>query len=288
MTRFVAILLLLSVSVLYADEPTPEPIPAVNPAIVFPVLPTPDKLPVAPTPPADPDAVPSLAYGQVYVVQSDVDFILLASPANLVAITPPSTGPITVRGLFADGPGKIETRTFRSKYVAFVDAVEQASGRVELIAIPVGVTDESSVTRQLVDLGLGPQPPPGPVDPTPDPVIPPTPVPTGFRVIFAFESTAAMSREQLNILHSTAITAFLNQACAKGADGRAEWRKWDKDVAISAKESATIVELWNASKPKLDTLPRMIVAVNGSATVMDFGATEAETLAKLKTAAGVK
>lgn len=286
MLRLIPILLLLVASPAWADD-TPQQIPLAQ-KIWFPAVPVPDKVPVTPAPPADPDAVPTLAYGQVYVVQSESDFILLASPANLVAITPPSAGPITVRGLFADGPGKIETRTFKSKYVAFVDAVEKARGRVELIAIPVGVADESAVTRQLVDIGVAPQPPPpGPDDPD-IPDVPPTPAPTGFRVIFAFESTAALSREQLNILHSTSITAFLNQACAKGADGRAEWRKWDKDVAISAKESATIVELWNASKLKLDTLPRMIVAVNGSATVMEFGATEAETLAKLKTAAGVK
>ncbi len=102
-----------------------------------------------------------------------------------------------------------------------------------------------------------------------------------------YESVAKLNREQLNILHSTQITAFLNTACTKGSDGRAEWRKWDQDVMVSPKESPQIVALWDSVKPQLGQLPRLVVAVNGAATVMDFPATEAETLAKLKQLAGV-
>lgn len=286
MIRCLALYLCLASSAFCAEDSAPEAIPAIPPRIVFPVLPTPDKQPVAPAPPADPDAVPTLAYGKLYVIQSETAFILLASPRELVTITP-TPGPIAVRGVFVDGTGRVETRTFQSKYVAFVDAGETASGRVELIAVPVGVADELAISRQLINVNHGPQPPPKPVDPV-NPVDPPTPAPTGFRVVFAYESSAALTREQLNILNSTQITAFLNANCAKGADGRADWRKWDRDISISSRESATIVELWNAAKPKLGTLPQMIVAVDGKATVMDLPATEAETLAKLKTIAGVK
>ena len=286
MIRCLALYLCLASSAFCAEDSAPEAIPAIPPRIVFPVLPTPDKQPVAPAPPADPDAVPTLAYGKLYVIQSETAFILLASPRELVTITP-TPGPIAVRGVFVDGTGRVETRTFQSKYVAFVDAGETASGRVELIAVPVGVADELAISRQLINVNHGPQPPPKPVDPV-NPVDPPTPAPTGFRVVFAYESSAALTREQLNILNSTQITAFLNANCAKGADGRADWRKWDRDISISSRESATIVELWNAAKPKLGTLPQMIVAVDGKATVMDLPATEAETLSKLKTIAGVK
>lgn len=290
MLRYLAVLLLVT-SPAWADDPAPveppKPIPAVVPQIVFPLLPTPDKVPVSPAPPADPDAVPTLAYGRVYIVQSDQDFILLASPQKLVTITR-SPGPITVRGLFADGSGKIETRTFQSKFVAFVDVIENAAGRLELLAIPVGVADESAITRQLIDIGAGPRPPPP--GPDPIPIVPPVPTPTGFRVIFVTESSANMTREQLNTLASTQIRSFLDQTCVKGADGRPDWRQWDKDVVVSAKESPTVAALWNTAKPQLGALPLpvMIVAVNGQATVMALGATEAETLAKLKTAAGVK
>lgn len=286
MIRCLVLYLCLASSAFCAEDSAPEAIPAIPPRIVFPVLPTPDKQPVAPAPPADPDAVPTLAYGQIYVVQSETAFILLASPRELVTITP-TPGPIAVRGVFVDGTGKVETRTFQSKYVAFVDAGETASGRLELMAVPAGVTDEWAISRQLLEVNHGPQPPPKPVDPV-NPVDPPAPAPTGFRVVFAYESSAALTREQLNILNSTQITAFLNTNCAKGADGRADWRKWDRDISISPKESAMIVELWNAAKPKLGTLPQMIVAVDGKATVMDLPATEAETLEKLKTIAGVK
>ena len=280
MLRLIPILLLFVASPAWADD-----VPVAQ-KIWFPAVPVPDKAPVAPAPPADPDAVPTLVYGQMYVVQSDAAFALLTSPKGLVTITK-AEGPISVRGIFPDGRGEYETRTFKSKYVAFVDAVKDAAGRVNLTAIPIGLTDESAITEQLIDIGAGPRPPPGPDDPV-EPDVPPIPAPTGFRVIFVSDTAANMTREQLNIVNSTAISAFLNEACVKSASGHAEWRRWSKNQKVEATESPTIVALWNDSKSKLTALPRMIVAVNGAATVMEFGATEAETLAKLKTAAGVK
>lgn len=286
MVRLIAILALLCSPVL-ADEPKPVDL-QVGQKIWFPSLPVPDKAPVTPAPPADPDAVPALSYGQIYVVQGDTPFALLASPKGVVTITK-TEGPINVRGIFADGNGEFETRTFKAKYVAFVDAVKGMAGRINLTAIPFGLKDESEITEQLVDIGTAPRPPPGPDDPPPGPVDPPpTPAPTGFRVIFVSDSEANMTREQLNIVNSTAIGAFLNEACAKSASGQPEWRRWGKQQKIDATESPTIVRLWTDCQPKLTALPRMLVAVNGAATVMEFGATEAETLAKLKTAAGVK
>lgn len=280
MVRSLLVILVLCSPVLAEDKPVDL---RVGEKIWFPAVPVPDKVPVTPSPPADPDAIPVLVYGQLYPVQSEVEFFLRAYPKSLVNITPPVKGPVTARGIFVNG-GKVETRVLTGKYVAFVDAGEKAVGRVDLVATPVGNANENTIVEQTIDVNTGPRPPPKPDDP----VEPDVTVPTGFRVILVYESTAALSREQLNILHSTAITAFLNQTCVKGADGRAEWRKWDKDIVVTPKESATLVELWNAAKPKLGTLPQMIVAVNGNAMVMDFPATEAETLTKLKTIAGVK
>lgn len=292
MLRYLAILL-LATSPVWADDPTPveplKPIPAVVPKIVFPLLPTPDRVPVSPAPPADSDAVPTLAYGQIYVVQSESDFILLASPQKLVTITR-TAGPINVRGVFADGNGKSEMRTYQGPYVLFVDALENVSGRLELIAIPVGVKEESAVTRQLVDIGAGPRPPPepGPVVPTPEPN-PPTPAPTGFRVIFIYNSIANLSREQYHTLHSTAITAYLNSHCIKGGpEDKQEWRKWPLNPTILPTESKTIVDLWNTvDKSKIaDKLPQLVIAVNGQAQTYPLPATEAETLALLKSKGG--
>ncbi len=227
--------------------------------------------------------MPTLAYGQIYVVQSEVEFFLRAYPKGLVAITPPTPGPITVRGVFADGSGKVETRTFKGKYVAFVDAVEGVAGRVELVATPVGVTDEASIAEQLVDIGAGPRPPPKP-DPDVPPVPPgPGPTPAGpLRIIMAYESSANMTREQLGILYSTKLTALMSEVCVKGADNRASWRKFDKDVVIAASEDPELAAIWKASKDQLGALPRLIIAVGSTVTVKDFPQNEAEALSLVK------
>lgn len=250
-----------------------EPIPAKT-SLVFPG--------VAPTPaaPVLPDAVSALLPSQLYVVTSDQPFLLLASPARLVTITQES-GPIKIRATFADGSGKLETRTYSAKYVAIVESA--SDGRVELLGVPAGVTDESEITRRLIDCGKGPIPPP---DVEPEPDVTPTPGPQTLRVIMAFESSAPMSREQLNTLHSTKITAWLNEHCTKGADGRPSWRKWDVDVVVSQNEDPELAAIWKASRPQLGTLPRLIVAVGNKVSVLNFEANEQETLDKLKSIAG--
>lgn len=240
--------------------------------------------PPQPAAPVLPDAVTTLQSNQLYVVTSDEPFVLIASPARLVRITQ-EDGPIKIRAVFADGSGSLETRQYAAKFIATVEATA-STGRVELVSIPLGLMDESDLTRRLIDIGAAPRPPPGP---DPDDVVPdpPIPTPTGFRVLFIFRTADKIPMEQRNILYSSQITAFLTEHCVKGADGRPEWRKWEPDVVIGAKESPTMVELWKSAKPKLGEPPKMIVAVNGAATVYDLPSTESEALAKLKKLAGV-
>jgi hypothetical protein len=125
------------------------------------------------------------------------------------------------------------------------------------------------------------RPKPGP---GPDPV-PPVPVPVvvgDMRVIFVYESSANNTAEQLNILNSTAIAAYLNAKCEKGPNGRPEWRRFDKDVTVSASESKTIRDLWESVKPQLGTLPQVVIVHGTKGEVFDLPATEDETLALLK------
>jgi hypothetical protein len=150
MTRFV-LAFLVAHSVLLAGDPVPTP-PA---AIQFP-----KSVSVAPVAPAV-GSVPVLTPGQFYVVTSDVEFFLLASPAEKVVVTY-EQGPLKLRGVFADGSGRIETRTYQAAWLAIVDAAEGVSGRVELVAVPKGVATEVDITRQLIDIGVAPQPPPKP------------------------------------------------------------------------------------------------------------------------------
>lgn len=247
------------------------PLDSAPPAIKFP------NLPVASIPQTS-DAVPVLEFEQLYVVESDAEFFLLASPKGLVRITY-DDGPMKIRAKFADGSAELETRTYESRYIATVEASKGASGRVELIAIPAGVQDEGSIARRLIDIGVGPQPPP---DPEPKPPGP-SPAPAGFRVLMVYESSAKLTQEQRNILNSTAITGYLNAHCVKHPKlGTPEWRKWDKDIEVSPKESETMRKLWEETKPKLGELPQILIVVNGKGQLYPLPETEAETLKLLK------
>lgn len=147
-------------------------------AITFPEpAPPPDKS----DPKPDPKPIPNttvLGIESLYVVQSDAPFLLFASPANLVTVTR-DAGPLRVRGKFIDGGGRVETRTLAGKHIAIIEAA--GTGKVELIAVPVGSAEEKEATRRTleVDAGKGPQPPPD-VIPAPKPkppVVDPAPVP---------------------------------------------------------------------------------------------------------------
>jgi hypothetical protein len=141
-----------------------------------------------------------------------------------------------------------------------------------------------------IDVGPAPVPPPKPkVDPkpAPKPDDPPAPVVTGgLRVLFVYESSAALTREQQAVIYSPAVAEYLNRKCAKSAAGHPEWRRWDKDVALSAKESPTMRDLWAATKPKLGTLPQLLIVNDKAGQLYALPATEAETLALLESYGG--
>ena len=283
MCRSLTVLFLLLQPVLLFGEDTVG-------GIKFPVRPTPIVVaPVVPsvvTPDITTDGTPQvLEYGRFYVVESNEKFFLLASPSTIASVTY-EEGPLKLRGIFVDGTGDIETRTYASKFIAIVDAKKEATGVAELIAVPSGVPSEDKILRTLVQIGRGPRPPPvvvvpdePEVDPTPTP---PEDVPTGFRVILVYESSDKYPPETNNILFSTKITEYLTKACVQGPNRIPEWRKWDKDVQLTSNESPTIKALWEQSKPKFGTLPQLIIAVNGKAQVVELPPTEQETLDLLK------
>lgn len=187
--------LALAAASLHAADPIPNA--SDSPAAVKPFkFPAPARTPSTPPAPI-PGEVPKLAGDSIYVVPHDEAFVLVASPPGLVTITR-EAGPLKVRGKFLDGTASIETRTFAAKNIAVVEPVAGASGRVELIAVPVGATDEAKVERQLIDVNHGPQPPPDkevipapkplppPVDPKPEPK--PNPVAGDIHVILIEEN----------------------------------------------------------------------------------------------------
>ena len=285
MLRSLVILLLLC-SALMGQEPTPAPkVDPPNPWLIAPLVPVADKtVTPSPAPTPSPDAVPVLQPRTMYVLQSDVKFFLIASPAGLVTIRQ-LPGPRDITGVFIDSAGTDEDRTYSRPFIAIVKAVEGKHGRVELIGVPAaGVSDESEITRILIDIGVAPQPPPGP---GPGPIVPPVVVPTGFRVMFIYEASTAMTREQLHIFNSTKIRQYLTAKCAKSAElNQPEWRFWDKDIKVTAKESKTMADMFTALKPEFGNLPLIAIHANGQGRVFPWPESEAATLALLQTYGG--
>lgn len=133
-----------------------------------------------------------------------------------------------------------------------------------------------------ITVHIGDVQPPKPPDP---PVPPPIPVAEGFRVIFVRESAAKMTTEQGHTWNSTAIAAYLNAKCAKDGS-QPSWRKLDRDQSADL-DAAAIKQLWADSKAQaVAHLPSIVIAVGQSATVYPMPATEAETLALLKSKGG--
>ena len=175
----VASVLLLALSSVAADElpkPIPDDIggvtspapPTEGPKIHIPVMPVltePEIIDELPAPPPQPSRGPvpvaSLQEDTWYIIESAVPLIVLHSPSGFVECEENrGPRPMAVRGKFADGTGRTETRTFQSEYLYFVNAVK--GGQIELMVIPVGVESEVDVIRQtLTVMGTAPQPPLG-------------------------------------------------------------------------------------------------------------------------------
>lgn len=108
----------------------------------------------------------------------------------------------------------------------------------------------------------------------------PDPKPKGdLRVLFVRETSAKLTPEQEHAFNSTKIAAYLNAKCVK-VDGRAEWRRWDKDVDVTH-ESADWQQRWASVKGTLPTSPCMVIFRGEHATITGAD-TEAEALASLE------
>ena len=148
--------------------------------IIFPIIPVLNEKDVQeddlPSPPPEriPKFVSDLSEETWLVIESEDPIVVTSSPLGHVTVQP-EEGPVKVRGKFADGTGKIETRVFSSKYLYFVNAIKQ--GKIEILVFtPQVVTEEKDIPRfPLNVMGIAPIPPPDPKPPDPDPK-PPDPV----------------------------------------------------------------------------------------------------------------
>jgi hypothetical protein len=238
-------------------------------------LPVPDPMPPAPRP--VPGAPLTLTPGVWFVVDSDVPVIVLASPEGLVSVAE-DAGPLRFRGRFVEDPEKVVTKTFAGKHIYTIEA--KASGRCEVLVVPVGASKAADVIRRTVQVeaGDGPIPPPKPKpDPKPDPK--PEPV-TSFRVLFVYESGDTLTAAQQSVIYAKSVSDYLDGACTKEGT-QPGWRRFDKDAA-GANEPPVMRALWAAVKPKLTTVPCLVVEVNGKADILPLPATTAEAVALFK------
>lgn len=258
----------------FAVDPPVSPIRLPNVRDVTPPLPMPA------------DAAVKLIPGYRYVVESDVECLVFLSPGGSVSLKK-QHGPITIDAKFVDGTGENEERDYKSKFIYSFKAIKV--GRDELIIMPVGAKAESEAKRVTFQVGQLPiPPPPGPNPPGPQPPGPtpdPTPVPvTSFRVIFVYESLTTLPAKQTSILYAKSIADYLTEkTTAEG--GLAGWRRFDKDAG-TANDQPVMRALWAAVKPKITTVPCMIIETNGKADILPWPASVDEALATLKKAGG--
>lgn len=267
MTRLASCLLLFAASVALAADPIRFP-------DVAPPTPTPQPLPA----PADPTAPLVVQSDRFFVVQSDEPILPLVSPQGLVRFTA-DTGPLRVRGVFADGNGQVETRTLTAKHLVFVDPLKAGAG--ELLVVPVGVQDAAKIERRAITTQVGPTPPgpgPGPA-PTPNPVNPaPIPEP-GFRVLILFESMEVLPAAQQSILTGKRVRDYLDAKCVTEPDGKTKgYRIWDKDTVSDAD-----LPVWSkAMKRPHGSIPWIIVSNGTTGFEGPLPATVDEALSLLK------
>lgn len=225
-------------------------------------------------------AVSKLSGDQFYIVDSDVPVMVIASPEGVVSITEDS-GPLKLKGKFADGKGGIETRTYAGKYIFTVEAV--MTGKVEIIVIKQGSGETKSTihSRRTLDVtaGEGPRPPP---DPTPDPKPTPTPAPyTGKFSMVVIEETDVAANNRGQFFADKELRDYL----ATKLVGKP--RIADKDVVdASGQPPKDLAPYLNHAKGK--GLPQLyLIAPDGTVLYEgDLPKTPAELIATVKKVGG--
>lgn len=136
------------------------------------------------------------------------------------------------------------------KYTVKATAIRLENGKIKFVRSRVVVTIGNPV----------PVPPgPGPNPPGPNP---PGPV-TSFHVFLVFESGATYTKEQTATLYSTKVADYLDSL----PNGTKSWRRFDKDTNTT-NDDPTINALWTAVKPKLTSIPCVVIEVNTKADIL--------------------
>jgi hypothetical protein len=233
------------------------------PPAVFPILP-----PAVVTPAQDttPQPVDVIAGDEVLVLATQSRLALVAVPAGLVDIEetqlPPGAS-VVIRGKFAGGGGRLERRRFDAPFVYEVTA--KAAGSVELIALPLPLTDPAAIQRQRYTLGGTA---PAPVVPV-VPVTPPGPVSTELRVLLLTDQSDSVQAQAA--ASAVPVLQWLDANCVQDG-GRASWRRWDRTAVADSLEGAPPIfeKLYREVQPKLLDGPQAVIARGAEVTIVEI------------------
>ena len=208
----------------------------------------------------DPKFIDVISYEEFYVIESEEQLLVLASPQGIVGVTY-EQGPLMARGKWAGGDGSIETRMLLGKHLYFVDVI--TSGSVEMLVIKSGATDPAKIFRQKISTQRGPRPPPDikpDVDPDEDKIdVPDT---DGFRVLLLYDEDVDL--DIANAINSISTRKWLD-------DNTDDWRAWDRSTADMAgsvsNESKVWQDIWNSAGKSVPAGPHLLIIKGKTITV---------------------
>lgn len=291
---------LFLISTLLALGPSAQPLDDHGRSVAIGAKP-PIELPVSPSPqpvvqkPASvsSDGVIEIGEGEVYIFKQldpKRDAVLEAGSLGIVSITKRDNrrtidGKALVIPYVYDGKVVGQTTPPPYEYDAPVIWIvrPQSKGVCDLLTwfAKGSLEGEPTHWRIAIKTGTAPRPPPTPPGPSP------IPAPTGFRAILIEETSQNTTMEEMAILNSPRIAEYLNRKTEKDPDGKAGWRKWDKDVVMGERELDLWKALWAETKPKITSTPQLLIVTGGNGKLYPLkGMTEAEVLALLKQVGG--
>ncbi len=256
-------------------------LPIDDPLAVFPVMPPAvvvDQVPPSPRP------VDTLAANEVLVLALSQRIALIAVPEGLVDIEETQQDPgasTVIRGQFPGGGGRLERRRFEAPFLYEVTA--KSTGSVELIAVPIGLSDPTQIQRQRITLSGGVRPTPL----GPSPVTPPAPVGPNaaeLRVLLLLDQSDSVEAQAA--ASAVPVLQWLDANCLQ-VEGRAQWRRWDRSAVEASLAGAPPIfeKLYKEIRPKLPDGPQAVICRGAEVSIIEIRDRE-QLLAALKTAKG--
>lgn len=214
----------------------------------------------------------------------EIPAVVKAEPLTWVTVSP-KTDAVSVLYVGLDGLAAFPSSELKDPRKLIVNPV--VPGKYRFVAVAASNSGEQSSVSFAILVGdapipPGPQPPgPQPPEPKPPEPVPPQPV-TSYKVIFVYESSKPITPEMQKVMYGSAVVDYLEAKTTPVPGVARGFRRYDKDVDATNERDPEIKTIWAAVKPKLTTVPCVVIAVNNKATIEPWPATEDAALALFK------